>query len=429
MRTARKCAAGEAMSKDSVLENHGTAKIRRRARTSGTTAPDAPGVDAADARDGARAIPPAEPMEKIMNQHAVAKEFSASELVRANRPNLGFDMAALSINELAAVFESMRTLSDVATGIVNQPRLENKKAGAMFDDLIELFHEERSRAVDEVALRTPRDRGETNARNYVIVANSIYQNDPIDDCLAAAKALIGRRLLPGEGADQRWKQPEQEANAEGSLLQAIDAYYAGLAAFNALTDPGDGAEADAAIAATYGSAIQALEQWGRPAESREAAIEALKVAKKEAAAFKDSAIVGTMAAVALGFFENELANEDAGQGENAAPNENSFTPAAAEESSDREWEKTDRQSSRPKAYNLHDLHSDVHHLHDLLGTIKDILDEMPYERDGKRDVELDRVSALNWIATDRCCQLADLIENHYAEIGTTCTDWRSAKAS
>lgn len=72
MRTARIRATGEAMPKDSVLENHGSAKIRRRARTLGTAGPDAPGVSCADARDDGRAIPPATSMEKTMNQHVRA---------------------------------------------------------------------------------------------------------------------------------------------------------------------------------------------------------------------------------------------------------------------------------------------------------------------------------------------------------------------
>lgn len=422
---------GKAMAaKDSVPENHEGMRIRRRARTSGTAAPDAPGVSGADARDEGGAIPPVTSMENIVNQHVAARTFE-----RSAPDDLDLDMSQLTVQELVTAFEGLRTLSHVTSGILGQPRCRNGVED-LFDGLWRRLNWEWDKAVQEIKNRVPANRHEKEARDYAIVANAIDQNSPIDECLADAQVEIDSKPLSAKVVDQKLEPTGRTVATKGSLMQAISAYWAGREAFNALPDLGDEAENDTAFAATYGLAVDVLEQWDRPAESREAAVEALKVANKEATDFKDSAIVGTMAAAALGFFENELAKEEANQVEKATPNENSFTLAAAEEAADRKWEHADPQprieeqeARSATTYSLDDLHSDVHHLHELLGAIKDILHEMPYERDGKRDVELDRVSALNWIATDRCHQLADLIEVHYAEIGTTCANYRSAKAS
>lgn len=64
-------------------------------------------------------------------------------------------------------------------------------------------------------------------------------------------------------------------------------------------------------------------------------------------------------------------------------------------------------------YTLDDLDIDFGDLRGLLDATYSILHEMPYERDGKRDTELDQVAALMRIAL----QFSELIERNLGHIG------------
>lgn len=64
-------------------------------------------------------------------------------------------------------------------------------------------------------------------------------------------------------------------------------------------------------------------------------------------------------------------------------------------------------------YTLDDLDIDFGDLRGLLEATYAFLHEMPYERDGKRDTELDRVAALMRIAL----QFSELIERNLDHIG------------
>lgn len=55
------------------------------------------------------------------------------------------------------------------------------------------------------------------------------------------------------------------------------------------------------------------------------------------------------------------------------------------------------------------VESDAMHLHDLLDVTFQLLQEMSFERDGKRDTELDRIASLMWIARDHAERLASNI--------------------
>lgn len=63
-------------------------------------------------------------------------------------------------------------------------------------------------------------------------------------------------------------------------------------------------------------------------------------------------------------------------------------------------------------YTLDDLDIDFGDLRRLLDATYDILHEMPYERDGRRDEELDRVAALVRIAQ----QFSEQIERNLDDI-------------
>lgn len=65
------------------------------------------------------------------------------------------------------------------------------------------------------------------------------------------------------------------------------------------------------------------------------------------------------------------------------------------------------------AYTLDDLDIDFGDLRELLDATYDILHEMPYERDGRRDKELDRVASLVRIAQ----QFSEQIERNLDDIG------------
>jgi len=67
-------------------------------------------------------------------------------------------------------------------------------------------------------------------------------------------------------------------------------------------------------------------------------------------------------------------------------------------------------------YNLDDLQVDVWDLYRLLTATYDIIHEMPYERDGKRDHELDRVASLLRIARDFSGRISVDTDAHYHEI-------------
>jgi hypothetical protein len=65
------------------------------------------------------------------------------------------------------------------------------------------------------------------------------------------------------------------------------------------------------------------------------------------------------------------------------------------------------------SYTLDDLDIDFGDLRGLLDATYDILHEMPYERDGKRDNELDRVASLIRIAQ----QFSEQIGRNLDDIG------------
>lgn len=104
-------AAAEGCPKDSVPDNHEGIRIRKRARTTGTTARDAPGVSGADARDGARVISSAESMEKIMSQH-----------IRALASTIKTDDSRDPLLAVVNAFEAGRDLANRIRGLEDDER-------------------------------------------------------------------------------------------------------------------------------------------------------------------------------------------------------------------------------------------------------------------------------------------------------------------
>lgn len=70
----------------------------------------------------------------------------------------------------------------------------------------------------------------------------------------------------------------------------------------------------------------------------------------------------------------------------------------------------------PEDIDLNTVQSDVWHLFHLIAATVDCLMEMTYERDGKRDRELDRVAALSWIARDFAEAIGKTIDNNFHAI-------------
>lgn len=70
------------------------------------------------------------------------------------------------------------------------------------------------------------------------------------------------------------------------------------------------------------------------------------------------------------------------------------------------------------------VQSDVHHLYHLLDVAVEKLLDMPFERDGKRDVALDQFAALLWIARDRAEFIGKYIDENYCVL----RGWKKGEA-
>ncbi|KSV72926.1 hypothetical protein N182_28780 [Sinorhizobium sp. GL2] len=98
------------------------------------------------------------------------------------------------------------------------------------------------------------------------------------------------------------------ASGEGiidPIITAIRDLRAGEAAFSAIKEDDwhlHGGE-DAVIAKTYGPALDVVDEWDRPAETMEGALEALRFAREEADLFSSSPAVPRMISAALVYLE------------------------------------------------------------------------------------------------------------------------------
>lgn len=69
-----------------------------------------------------------------------------------------------------------------------------------------------------------------------------------------------------------------------------------------------------------------------------------------------------------------------------------------------------------RTYSLDHLQIDIWDLNRLLTAAYDIIHEMPYERDGERDHELDQVASLLRIARDFSERISTATDAHYHSI-------------
>ncbi|MDX0469930.1 hypothetical protein [Sinorhizobium meliloti] len=84
------------------------------------------------------------------------------------------------------------------------------------------------------------------------------------------------------------------------ILAAIKAYRDGMGAYNAA--PGEDAET---VRRTYGIPHQVLEDWTLPAQTREGALEALRLAVEEERDCGASYLTLPLMTAALGYFEKD----------------------------------------------------------------------------------------------------------------------------
>jgi hypothetical protein len=198
-----------------------------------------------------------------------------------------------------------------------------------------------------------------------------------------------------------------EAETGDRLLDAIRSFEAGRDFANRVRGIEDD-ERDALMDSIYSPFFQRLSNWTEAAPSRKSAVAALRLAVDENDEFVGSPLASSMVNVAFKFFASELECEDL---------------------ADRRWEIAEAASANEaqkaevptsKSYDLNHLDSDTAHLHELLDTIVDSIMDMSFERDGKRDTQLDRICALLWIARDLAGQLSQRITDNFREIGSTC---------
>ena len=72
----------------------------------------------------------------------------------------------------------------------------------------------------------------------------------------------------------------------------------------------------------------------------------------------------------------------------------------------------------PATVDLNAVQSDVWHLYYLLDATMTLLHDMPYVRNGERDVELERVASLAWFARDHAERLGKNIDENFHHIQT-----------
>ena len=113
---------------------------------------------------------------------------------------------------------------------------------------------------------------------------------------------ITRRIMLGGLAASAAPLPAvaapEPSDAADPILDAIQAYRDGSAAYNAA--PG---EDDELIERTYGRPLNVLQNWEQPAQTREGAMEALRIALETEHEFQGEPFTINMLTAALAYFE------------------------------------------------------------------------------------------------------------------------------
>lgn len=92
---------------------------------------------------------------------------------------------------------------------------------------------------------------------------------------------------------------------EPSLMDTIQHYYAGMADFDAQIYGHDNEKADAYAAKSWMPPFRKLEAWDAPAKSHTEALEALRLARKEAEVFACSELTVPLLGAVISFLEGK----------------------------------------------------------------------------------------------------------------------------
>lgn len=90
-----------------------------------------------------------------------------------------------------------------------------------------------------------------------------------------------------------------------SLMCTIQEFYAGMADFDAQTFGNENERMDAYAAKSFKPPLAKLEAWNTAAESHDAALEALRLVRKEAEVFAECDLTVPLLSAAIAFFEKQ----------------------------------------------------------------------------------------------------------------------------
>lgn len=119
--------------------------------------------------------------------------------------------------------------------------------------------------------------------------------------------IVAEKLRVGERKSAKPTAANRATASADPLSAAIADYRRGEDAFSSISEddwPALGGE-NAVVSQTYGPPMAVLEDWQKPATTRAAALEALRLAHSENSVHDSSAVSKAMVAAALAFFEKE----------------------------------------------------------------------------------------------------------------------------
>lgn len=120
-----------------------------------------------------------------------------------------------------------------------------------------------------------------------------------NDDLVSALHLIGMAM----------GREDIEASTPDALLDAINVHREAETEFRAAGTPGNSDGVKETARKAFATTLEALSEWEKPAESRAAAVAALRLAAEENAANFCSDVAKSMVAAALAFFEREAGHD------------------------------------------------------------------------------------------------------------------------
>ncbi|RVG50539.1 hypothetical protein [Sinorhizobium meliloti] len=112
-------------------------------------------------------------------------------------------------------------------------------------------------------------------------------------------------LMPEASLMDKLERLNNEAHAEigDPIIDAIEAYQAGVAAYNAAEG-----EDEETVMSTYGAPFDVLVDWEMPAQTRAGAMAALRLAAEQEKEFGTSLLTFPLVRAALAYFESRAAN-------------------------------------------------------------------------------------------------------------------------